>query len=104
MKRHDWPLTSGRESVKVKLNRATRRMMKKKGFKMEVPVRTIDEIRKEYTQVCGRLGDMTYRASVLAQEIENAKQTLSELNVEASKLDSKEKADEPVPEVPTPTV
>lgn len=64
----------------MKLNRKQRRALKVKGVKMSV--RTEDEIRKEYLDLCGRAGEVQYQIQQLSAALNGINSRLVEVNKE----------------------
>lgn len=56
--------------------------------------RSLEEINKEYTDNCARLGDSIYRRSLLDSTIQQLVQRNSELQAEATKLEEKGENDD----------
>lgn len=59
-------------------------------------MRTIEDVKTEYAQLCQKAGHLQYQVSVFAKDLELVNGTLRELNLEAAKIqretDEKEKA------------
>lgn len=56
-------------------------------------MKTVQEIQQAYGLECAKLGDMVYKYEQLGEQIDKAKLTLHNINVEAVKLDQKMRAD-----------
>ncbi len=82
-----------------KLNRAARRMAKKKGIEYTMSeqkqARTKEAIQQDYNQQACILGDTLYRISVLKSDVERMQAKMAELNKEAVELNAAQPAVEP---------
>ena len=57
-------------------------------------MRTMEEITKEYVDICAKAGDLHFRMSLMAKNIKELEDRMSVLNKEADAL-NKEKAEKP---------
>lgn len=48
------------------------------------PKRSVEEIQKEYTQVCAKAGHIQYNIEVLKRDLDMVFKTLGDLNLEAA--------------------
>ena len=73
-----------------------------KGLKKKVSdPRKMDEIQKEYGQLCNQAGQLEYQIYVLTQDLEKINESLVKVNHEAAarqKLDKEAPAPAPAPE------
>jgi uncharacterized coiled-coil DUF342 family protein len=76
----------------MKLNRKQRRALKVKGVKMAV--RTEDEIRKEYLDLCGRAGEVQYQIKQLEAALASFNNRLVEVNKEFVDLKESQKSNQ----------
>lgn len=51
-------------------------------------MRTVEEIQKDYAQVCTVAGDLQYRIKCFREELDKANDKLKELNAEAMSVQS----------------
>lgn len=70
------------------------KFLKKNKEKSQAP-RQMDEIQREYTEVCSRLGQAEYQLYVITKDAENLKHQLLRLNQEAAARNQLDKANPP---------
>ena len=69
----------------------------KQGAKIALPPRAIEDIQKEYAQLCAKVGQTAYQIFVLQRDLDEANEQLLTLNQEGAarqKLDAEAKAKE----------
>ncbi len=55
--------------------------------------RTVEQIHKEYSQLCTQAGHLQYQILVVSQDLELLNKQLRELNLEAAKIAAEDKAE-----------
>jgi hypothetical protein len=60
------------------------------GGQAQAPKRTIEDVRKEYTEYCNSAGQLSYQIKVMERDLEGVMAEMSKLNLEASKLAKEE--------------
>lgn len=54
-------------------------------------MRTVEEVQKDYAQVCSVAGDLQYRIACFKEELQKANDKLKELNAEAVSIQNQPK-------------